>query len=118
MAWTETAHVEVLLEQRPYDVQTYHEYMQWYVSRSRTRLTRTPQERPEHVTHQESLGHSYDRYNASRRDDIVRHLQSLVISLMIFVIFVTEPVLSLTSVGAGAAHRRPPSAARTLCKGF
>ena len=50
-AWTETTHLEVLQEQRPYDVRTYGEYLEWYVPRSRTRLTRPQPERPEQVTH-------------------------------------------------------------------
>lgn len=89
----ETAHLEVLHEQRLYDIRSYGEYLQWYVPRTHAKLTLPPPERPEQVTHQESL-----RYSASRHDDTVRHIQPLVVSLMIFVLFVTEPVLYVTSV--------------------
>ena len=97
------AHVEVLLETRPYDVQTYREYMQWYVPRSRTRLTCPPPKRPEQVTHQERLHHSFDRHSASRRDNTVKHSQLMLASRMIFLLFVTEQLFSVTSVRPGPA---------------
>ena len=75
--------------------------------RTHARLTIPPPERPKLVsveTHQESLRRAYDRHSALRRDDSVGYLQPLVVSLMIFVLFVNEHVMYVTTVGASAAH--------------
>lgn len=77
-AWEQTAHTEVVHEQRPYDVRTYHEYLQWYVPRTRTRLTRPPPERAEHVTHEDGLQMGLDRHRAWRRDDTFDRAQRIV----------------------------------------
>ena len=79
------AHVDVWHEQRPYDLESYGAYMEWYVPRTRARLTIPPPERREEVTyltHEESLRRMYDRHSASRHDDTVRHLQPLVRSFI------------------------------------
>ena len=79
------AHVDVWHEQRPYDLESYGAYMEWYVPRTRARLTIPPPERPEEVTeetHHGSLRRTYDRHSASRCDDTVRHLQPLVRSFI------------------------------------
>ena len=69
--WMNRAHVDVWIEQRPYDLESYGAYMEWYVPRTRARLTIPPPERLEEVTqrtHDESLHRTYDRHSASRRD--------------------------------------------------
>lgn len=80
--------------------------MEWYIPRSHTRLTRPPPERPYQVTHKEKLCHSFDHHSTSRRDDTVKHWQSLFIPLMKFVLFVTEHMLSVISVRAAAVDRK------------
>ena len=51
---------------------------------------------------EERLCHSFDRHSASRHDDTIKHRQPLLVSLMIFVLFVIESGLSFTSVGQNA----------------
>lgn len=74
--WTEATHLEVL--PRPYDVQTYGEYLQWYVPQSCATLTLPPPERLEQMTHQKSLRHSFGRHSASRCDDTLELAQCIV----------------------------------------
>ena len=84
--WMNAAHVDVWPEQRPYDRESYGAYMEWYVPRTRARLTIPPPERSEEVTqqthHHESLRRTYDRHSASRLDDAVRHLPPVVRSFI------------------------------------
>jgi hypothetical protein len=56
---------------RQYDVRTYDDYLRWYVSSTRARLTCPPPERPAAVTHTDQLRMGMDRHRASRRDDTV-----------------------------------------------
>ena len=64
-AWAERAHVDVIMEQHLCDIQTYDEYVVCYVLWSRSRLTISPPDRPEHITQKERLDRSIDSHSAS-----------------------------------------------------
>lgn len=61
-AWEQMTHTEVVYEQRPHDVRNYHEYLEWYIPHTHTRLTRPSPKRLEHVTYEERIQLGFDQY--------------------------------------------------------
>ena len=71
--WGERAATDMVHELRGYAIQTYAAYLQWYVPRTRCRLTGPAPQRPVEVMQDAVVLAGPDRHRVARHDETVKH---------------------------------------------